>query len=145
MGAVGKLIAAGDHEGAARQFVEEVVFGPGAWENELSPEIKKVLVENAPTFLDELQDPDQLGADLEALARLEIPVRLTQGSASPPVFPRVIDRLIEVMPNAERETIEGAAHAPQLTVPECYVETIAAFATGCESLAVPLPPSSTAD
>ena len=65
LGAVGKLIAAGDHEGAARQFVEEVVFGPGAWENELPPEIKKVLVENAPTFLDELQDPDQLGADLE--------------------------------------------------------------------------------
>ena len=28
--AVGRRIADGDHEGAARQFVEEVAFGPGA-------------------------------------------------------------------------------------------------------------------
>ncbi|MGH2969981.1 MAG: alpha/beta fold hydrolase, partial [Solirubrobacteraceae bacterium] len=28
---VGRCIAEGDHEGAARQFVEEVAFGPGAW------------------------------------------------------------------------------------------------------------------
>ena len=39
---VGKLIAAGDHEGAARQFVEEVAFGPGAWENELPAELRAV-------------------------------------------------------------------------------------------------------
>lgn len=35
--AVGRRIAEGDHEGATRQFVEEVAFGPGAWENELHP------------------------------------------------------------------------------------------------------------
>ena len=60
--AVGRRIAAGDHEGAARQFVEEVAFGPGAWENELPPEIRAVFVQNAPTFLDELQDPNQLNS-----------------------------------------------------------------------------------
>ncbi len=126
--AVAKRIAAGDHEAAARQFVEEVAFGPGAWENELPGEIRAIFTENAPTFLDELGDPHQLGADLEALARLETPVRLTQGSESPPVFPRVIDRLVEVMPSAKRATIEGAAHVPQLTVPQRYTEMIAGFA-----------------
>jgi pimeloyl-ACP methyl ester carboxylesterase len=120
--AVGRRIAEGDHEGAAHQFVDEVAFGPGAWENELPPEIRAIFVQNAPTFLDELQDPQQLRVDADALARVEIPVRLTEGSESPPVFPRVIDRLVELIPRVTRETIEGAAHVPQLTTPERYVD-----------------------
>jgi pimeloyl-ACP methyl ester carboxylesterase len=84
--------------------------------------MRVIAVQNAPTFLDELQDPNQLSVDRDALARLEVPVRLTEGSESPPVFPRVIDRLVELIPRAERETINGAAHVPQLTTPERYVE-----------------------
>ena len=120
--AVGRRIAEGDHEGAARQFVEELAFGPGAWENELPPETRAVFVRNAPTFLDELQDPAQLRIDEDALSRLEIPVRLTDGSESLAVFPRAIDRLVTLIPRASRETIKGAAHVPQLTTPEHYVE-----------------------
>ena len=119
---VGRHIAAGDHEGAARLFVEEVAFGPGAWENELPAETRAVFVQNAPTFLDELQDPNGLSVDREALARLETPVRLTEGSESPSVFPRVIDRLATLMPRVTRETIDGAAHVPQLSTPERYVK-----------------------
>jgi pimeloyl-ACP methyl ester carboxylesterase len=119
---VGRRIAEGDHEGAARQFVEEVAFGPGAWENELPPEVRAIMVQNAPTFLDELQDPESLNVDEEALTRLEVPVRLTEGSESPPVFPRVIDRLGDVIPAVARETIEGAAHVPHQQAPESYVE-----------------------
>jgi pimeloyl-ACP methyl ester carboxylesterase len=120
--AVGQRIAQGDHEGAARQFVEEVAFGPGAWESELPPELRATLVDNAPTFLDELEDPDQLRVDEEALSQLALPVRLTQGSQSPPTFPAVIDRLVELIPRVSRETIDGAAHVPQLTMPERYVQ-----------------------
>jgi pimeloyl-ACP methyl ester carboxylesterase len=120
--AVGKRIAEGDHEGAARQFVEEVAFGPGAWENELPPEARTIMVNNAPTFLDELQDPDQLSIEEDALARLEMPVRITGGTESPPTFARVIDRLSELIPRSTRETIEGAAHLPHATTPERYVE-----------------------
>ena len=122
--AVGRLIADGDHEGAARQFVEEVAFGPGAWENELPPEMRAIFVHNAPTFLDELQDPKQLRIDEDGLSRLELSVRLTQGSESPPTFPAVIDRLMELIPHAHRETIAGAGHVPQLTHPERYVEVV---------------------
>jgi pimeloyl-ACP methyl ester carboxylesterase len=120
--AVGQRIAEGDHEAAARQFVEEVAFGPGAWENELPPEMRAIFVQNAPTFLDELQDPVQLRVDEDALSRLDLPVRLTDGSESPPTFPAVIDRLVALLPRVTRETIEGAAHVPQLTAPERYVE-----------------------
>jgi pimeloyl-ACP methyl ester carboxylesterase len=122
--AVGWRIADGDHEGGARQFVEEVAFGSGAWENELSPEMRAIFVQNAPTFLDELQDPQQLRIDEDALSHLGLPVRLPQGSESPPTFAAVIDRLIELIPQAGRETIDGAGHAPQLTHPERYVEVV---------------------
>ena len=119
---VGRRITARDHEGAARLFVEEVALGPGAWENELPAETRAVFVQNAPTFLDELQDPNSASVDQDALARLEIPVRLTEGSESPPLFPRVIDRLATLIPRVTRETIDGAAHVPQLSTPERYVE-----------------------
>jgi pimeloyl-ACP methyl ester carboxylesterase len=122
---VGRRIAAGDHEGAARHFVEQVAVGPGAWERELPAEMRAVFVQNAPTYLDELQDPNQLSVDQDALARLEMPVRLTEGSDSPPVFRRVIDRLAQLIPRVTRETIDGAAHVPQLSTPERYVEITA--------------------
>ena len=51
-----------------------------------------------------------------------MPARFTVGSESPPVFPRVFDRLMELIPRATRETIEGATHVPQLTTSERYVE-----------------------
>jgi pimeloyl-ACP methyl ester carboxylesterase len=119
---VGRRIAQGDHEGAARQFVEEVAFGPRAWDNELPPESRAIFVQNAPTFLDELRGPNPLNINEEAISRLQVPVHLTNGSESPPIFARVTDRLMELIPRVTRETIEGAAHVPQLTTPERYVE-----------------------
>jgi pimeloyl-ACP methyl ester carboxylesterase len=120
--AVANRIAAGDHEAAARMFVDEVAFGPGAWEKALPPEGRALFVQNAPTFLDELQDPEVLKIDEDALRRLEIPVRLTDGSESPPVFRRVVERLAELIPRVTRETFEGAGHVPQFTAPKRYIE-----------------------
>jgi pimeloyl-ACP methyl ester carboxylesterase len=131
--AVGKRIAAGDHEGAARQFVDELAFGPGVWDNQLPPEVRAMFVRNAPTYLDELQDPDVYGADLTGLARLPVPLRLTQGSESLAEYALAIDRLLEAAPQIKRETIAGANHVPQLTVPEPYAETIASFVGEAEA------------
>jgi pimeloyl-ACP methyl ester carboxylesterase len=119
---IGRQIAAGDHAGAARQFVEEVTAGPGAWDGLVPAEVKEVMIRNAPTFLDELRDPTQVTIEEDSLTRIEIPVRLTLGSTSPPLFPRVIDRLECLIPHAVREVIEGAAHAPHLTTARAYVE-----------------------
>ena len=116
-------IAAGDHEGAARQFVEEVVLlGPGAWAG-LPADLRTVMVQNAPTFLDELQDPSQGQVDEAALARLEVPVHLTIGNGAPPFFSLVIDRLAALIPGATRETIEGG-HAPHNEAPEAYAAVV---------------------
>jgi pimeloyl-ACP methyl ester carboxylesterase len=119
--AIGRRIAEGDHERAARQFVEQFALGPGAWESVLPPEGRAIFVQNAPTFLAELQDREALKIGEDALSRLEIPVHLTDGSESPRVFRRTIDRLTELIPRVTRETIEGA-HVPHFTAPERYVE-----------------------
>jgi pimeloyl-ACP methyl ester carboxylesterase len=91
------------------------------WENELPPEAKATLVRNAPTFLDELNDPDALNVHEAALARLSVPVHITGGTESPPMFGRVIDRLVELIPGATNEPIAGAGHEPHASMPERHV------------------------
>jgi pimeloyl-ACP methyl ester carboxylesterase len=120
-------ISAGEHEAAARQFVDEVALGPGIWENEVPAEQKAMFVRNAPTFLDECNDPNGLAVDLEAISSFERPVLLTQGDQSPPFYSKVIDVLIQGLPNTERRTIKETGHVPQLTHPEAYAEIVEQF------------------
>jgi pimeloyl-ACP methyl ester carboxylesterase len=131
--AVAQHIADGDHEGAARLFVDEVAFGPGAWENVLPQPAKAMFMQNAPTFLDELHDRDQYAFDLSLLAEVQMPLLLTQGSESPPLFARVIDRIVDAVPHIRRQTIQGAGHVPHLTAPEGYAKSIVAFVREAEA------------
>jgi len=113
-------------EDAARTFVEEVAFGPGAWQT-LPPPVREMFVTNAPTYLPELRDPDALAADLDRLKSFDAPILLTGGTASPPRFRYVIDVLSGVMPHARTEMISGANHAPNSTHPKEYVAVIGPF------------------
>ena len=72
--------------------MEEVALGPGAWEM-LPPDDQERTAANAPTFADELRDPQGVVPDIDALAALERPVLLTQGDQSPPFFAQIIARL----------------------------------------------------
>ena len=45
-----------------------------------------MLTRNAPTFLEEADDPGADFVDLTALARAGVPVRLSCGAQSPPAF-----------------------------------------------------------
>jgi pimeloyl-ACP methyl ester carboxylesterase len=123
--AVAERIASGDHAGAAEQFVEEVV-GPGVW-TRFPREIRQVLVEHAPTFLDEANDPDQVAFDPEWIREFQRPALLTQGDQSSAAFPAVIAKLAEALPFAEVMTFIGAGHAIQAEQPEDYAEAITAF------------------
>jgi pimeloyl-ACP methyl ester carboxylesterase len=124
--AVLQRIASGDHAGAAEQFVESVALGPGSWA-QLSPEARQTHLENAPTFLDEATDPDQLAFDLEWIRDFSPPALLTLGDQSPPIFAPVVAKLAETFPNAEVITFPGAGHVPHATHPDAYVEAIIAF------------------
>jgi pimeloyl-ACP methyl ester carboxylesterase len=132
--AVADEIAAGNSEAGARRFVE-MVLGPGTWDTFLPDEAKHTLITNAPTFLDETRDAEVLSIDTQALARFQRPVLLSGGSASPPYFAPVLDKLAVILPNATRKTFEGDGHLPHLTNPQRYVETILQFMDSGRSVA----------
>jgi len=122
---VAEQIASGDHASAAERFAEEVA-GPGTW-TQFPPESRQTMIENAPTYLDETNDPEQLAFDLDWLGAFSRPALLTQGDQSPPQFPAVITKLAQAMPSAEVRTLTGVGHVPHMENPEAYVETVADF------------------
>jgi pimeloyl-ACP methyl ester carboxylesterase len=124
--AVEQQLAGGDTEEGARLFFETIAFGPGAWE-QLPEQSRRTFVANAPMFLAEMRDPEQLRIDLQGLARFPHPTLLTNGDNSKPEFPAVVAKLARVMPRAERRTIVGAGHVPQLTHPADYVRITLEF------------------
>ena len=126
VGAVVDRIASGDHAGAAEQFVETVALGPGAWAH-LPAESRQTLIENAPTFLDEAHDPEQLAFDLERIVPFSRPVLLTTGEQSPPAFAPVAARIADALPGAAVHTFPNAGHIPHLTHPDAYVEATVEF------------------
>ena len=126
IGAVVEHIASGNHAGAAEQFVETVALGPGTWA-QLPPDFQQTLIENAPTFLDESNDPEQLAFDLEWIKGFSRPSLLTTGDQSPPTFAPVVAKLADVLPNVEAITFPGSGHIPHVTHPDAYVEAIRTF------------------
>jgi len=123
-----ELLEAGEDEGAARLFADTIAFGPDAWDEQLTQEMRDVFVSNAPTFLDETRDPESLQIDLESLAGFDKPALLTDGTESAPFFGPVVDMVADALPRSKRVTIDGADHLPHVSVPRAYVELIDGFA-----------------
>jgi pimeloyl-ACP methyl ester carboxylesterase len=126
VGAVVERIASGDHAAAAEQFVETVALGPGTWAR-LPPDLQQTFITNAPTFLDEARDPEQLAFDPASLRGFPGPSLLTQGDQSPPAFAPVVAKLADVLPGATVVTFPEAGHIPHATHPDAYVEAVVAF------------------
>jgi pimeloyl-ACP methyl ester carboxylesterase len=124
--AVVERIAAGDHAGAAQQFVDSLAIGPGTWA-QLPAAVQQMLIENAPTFLDEARDPEQLAFDFEGVRHFSRPTLLTFGAQSQATFRPVVAKLVDALPCAEIQMFQGAGHIPHATHPAAYVESILAF------------------
>jgi len=88
---------------------------------------KGPFVDNAPTFLGELRDPDLPRADLDALTQLAAPVLLTEGDQSPPWFAPITEVLAGTLPNVQRHRMPDAGHVPQLTHPDEYTQIVRDF------------------
>ncbi|HEX2089212.1 MAG TPA: alpha/beta hydrolase, partial [Actinomycetota bacterium] len=125
-GLVVEMIEKGDHEAAARVFVERVAFGPGAWER-FPRFIRQTFIENAETFAEEYRDPGVYSVDFDALRRFSGPVLLTTSDNSPQWFGAIIDGVAEVIPHVERYVYDGAGHNPQGQSPEEYVRIVGDF------------------
>lgn len=119
-------LAAGAWEDGARLFAEQI-FGPGTWDTVVPAELKRTMVANAPTFLDEERDPDIASLDVDGLARVVAPTLLSDGAESHPAFAVVIERLAALLPHAERATLAGAGHVPHRTHPVDYTALLSSF------------------
>lgn len=117
-------LASGDYEGGAKQFVETVALGPGMWV-QLPPEARQTLIDNAPTFLDEACDPEQLVFDLDWIRGFSHPALLTTGEKSPPIFAPVLEKLSVVLRPAM--VLPDSGHIPHVTHAEAYAEVISNF------------------
>jgi pimeloyl-ACP methyl ester carboxylesterase len=133
VGRVVGLLDAGEDEAGAKAFVETVARRPGAWEEELSAELREVYVGNAPTFLDETRDADSRRLDLDRLRGFDRPALLTRGTASPRFLIAVVDAMAAALPRFYTEAIEGADHAPHQTATDQYVDLIGRFAQAAQS------------
>lgn len=126
LAAVEERLAAGDMEGGVRYFVENIVFGPGAWE-QLPAEIRETVVFNAPTFLDELHDPQAFEFDPARLRDISRPVLLVTTDESAPPFQLIVQRLADELPHADIKVFRGARHEPEQAQPQKYVEAVTDF------------------
>jgi pimeloyl-ACP methyl ester carboxylesterase len=134
MRAVLAAVARGDVEAAARQFVEEVALGPGAWEQLPAP-LRATMIDSAPAIVAEQQDANWASVDPVELSGIELPMLLTQGDQSPPWFPPVVAKLAEAIESANVLTYSGAGHAPHLTHPDDYLAGVTDFLSRLPELA----------
>jgi pimeloyl-ACP methyl ester carboxylesterase len=126
VGAVVKRIDEGEHAAAAEQFFEEVAMGAGAWSH-LPATARQTFIYNAPTFLDEARDPEQLNFDLAWIQDFQRPCLLTTGEQSPPFHEPINDQLVSALPEAEVVTIPGAGHMAHVTHPVAYAHAVTEF------------------
>jgi pimeloyl-ACP methyl ester carboxylesterase len=124
--AVAERLRARDFDGAARRFVETVAFGPGAWDTLPQP-IRATFVRNAPTYLDEINDPEALTLDLAALGSFAQPALVTTGTTSPPFFKPIAELVARALPHRTSHTFDGAGHVLHISHPQQYVETVTRF------------------
>jgi pimeloyl-ACP methyl ester carboxylesterase len=113
------LLEAGDDAAAAELFVDTIAFGAGAWAQLPAP-VRETFIRNAPTYLDEMRDPECLELDLGALETYTKPALLTQSDNSPPMFVPILDRIAAALPQAQRHLYTGAGHTPHAVQPEVY-------------------------
>jgi pimeloyl-ACP methyl ester carboxylesterase len=124
--AVVERIASADHVGAAEQFAETLALGPGSWQ-QLPVALRQTMIENAPTFLDEVNDPEQKEFDLDWITGFSQPALLTIGNQSPLFYAPIVAKLAGALPHVEIVTFPGAGHVPYNTHPDAYVEVITTF------------------
>jgi pimeloyl-ACP methyl ester carboxylesterase len=137
--AVARQLRAGDTRGGVARFIDDVTLGPGRWE-QLPEQLRQTMVDNAPTFLETMDDPHWADLDVRALSRRSVPLLLTDGDQSPAALRVIVTELARLLGGAddmERHTFSGAGHVPQLTHPQQYVETVSAFLAMTKSRRTP--------
>jgi pimeloyl-ACP methyl ester carboxylesterase len=89
--------------------------------------MRQTFVFNAPTWLDEMNEPGAFWLDVGRLAAFNRPALISGGDQSPPFFGTILDKIAETLPHARRHTFNGAGHAPHVTHPDDFVSIVGGF------------------
>jgi esterase len=92
------------------------VAGEGAWRS-LSDEWRRVVTDNGPAILAELEGEWWLEADAAELATIAQPALLVAAADSPPEFHEPIKAMADALPNA-RSVLVGGGHIIDPAAPE---------------------------
>ena len=131
---VGAQLAAGDLVGGTSRFVDELILGPGWWDR-LPEATREVMLANAWTVVDMLEDPAWAQLDTDALAGTGVPVLVTDGDASPGWLRQIAAAVGTLVPDVERLTYAGAGHMPHITHPADLESAVRGWVTRA-----PVPP-----
>jgi len=127
---VERLISGGEPRRAIQFFVEQIVLGPGAWE-QLPEELKAMMEANASTVADDLRDGwDVDSVDTDALAESPVPLLISTGSESPELERSAAHELARRLPAARLTVLPDAAHIPHRTHTDIYATMLTTFIEG---------------
>src|SRR5207244_7329932 len=104
----------------------ESSLGEGAWER-LTEDERGGFRDNEQAYRDEMADGDAFSLDAGALAAYEGPSLVTLGSEGAPFFAKIAEALVDALPQARVETVEGAGHLPHLSHPREYARLVRGF------------------
>ena len=119
-------VRAGDTEGAVHVLVDSFSGHESAWER-LSPKTRAIFQSLAGRWSEELDDPEAIRPDLEALRELFLPTLLTSGELSPPPVRRINAMLAGALRQVVVRDLADAGHVPQITDPPQYAGVVLGF------------------
>ena len=117
-----RLLAEGVTDSSISRFMDAVLT-PGAW-NDFPEDFRAYLRASAPSFVDDVNDPDPWSVDLDLLGEFPRPVLLTHGALSPAWYRVTIDEIAESVPSADRVEVPYAGHGAHVDQPSEYARII---------------------
>lgn len=118
---IAPLMAQGKPEEAVRDFIS--LWNGDRWDD-LPEKARQSIIAMAPQI-----DADTARVSFDTrfaahYAAIRAPLRLVGSAFGPPPAARILDRLAEVLPEAERITIKGAGHMGPLQVPGRFADVL---------------------
>ncbi|HVE07949.1 MAG TPA: alpha/beta hydrolase [Paraburkholderia sp.] len=112
-----QLIESGDVEAGLQLFVDSV-SRPGFWAKSTAA-FRTMALDNAHTLARQFRDPLPAYEPQQA-AQVRCPVLLIDGEKSPLMFRRTVTALEAWLPDARRNTVNGASHGMNLAHPAAF-------------------------
>jgi len=118
------LLEKGEIEKGTIQFIENVAFGKGSWQNVFDKSERRIMLANYHTWLDQSRDPQRLNIQPDKLNNFNGKITILYGSSTLPVYKDVVTELDKKLKNKHIIEIKNAGHAGLITNPDDVANAI---------------------